>query len=80
MIEKITDALVALVFTVFTVFSAPAIYYVVKRGALVQVAKGLSPLTPFQRAIDLEHYSWEGITHDEEPHAKVKSPKTSYEL
>jgi hypothetical protein len=62
MIEKITDALVALVFTAFTVFSAPAISHVVKRAALVQVAKGLSPLAPFQRAIDREYYSWEDVS------------------
>ena len=59
MIEKIFDAILALVFTAFTVFSAPTIYYVVKRAALIQVAKGLSPLTPFQRALDLQVYDWE---------------------
>ena len=59
MIEKIFDAILALVFTAFTVFSAPAIYNFVKREALIRVSKGLSPMAPFQRAIDREHYSWE---------------------
>lgn len=59
MIEKIFDAILALVFTAFTVFSAPAIYNFVKRTALIQVSKGLSPIAPFQRAIDRESFDWD---------------------
>jgi hypothetical protein len=62
MIEKIFDAILALIFTAFTVFSTSAIYNFVKRETLTQVSKGLSPMTPFQRAIDPTHYSWEDVS------------------
>lgn len=59
MIEKIFDALLALIFTAFTVFSAPAIYNFVKREALVRVSKGLHSTYRFQKAIDPIIYDWE---------------------
>lgn len=59
MLEKIFDAILALVFTAMTVFSAPAIYNFVKREALIRVSKGLSSTYRFQKAIDLETYDWE---------------------
>jgi len=59
MIEKIFDAILALIFAAFTIFSAPSIFNFVKREALTQVSKGLSPMTPFQRAIDPTVYDWE---------------------
>lgn len=59
MIEKIFDAILALVFTAMTVFSAPAIYHFVKQEALTQVSKGLSSTYRFQKAIDPVTYDWE---------------------
>ena len=59
MIQEVFDAILALAFTAVTVFSTPTVYKVVKRAALVQVAQGLSPMVPFQRAIDGRVYDWE---------------------
>ena len=59
MFEKIFDAILALIFAAFTVFSAPTIYYAVKRASLIQVSRGLSPMAPFQRAIDPTRYDWD---------------------
>lgn len=59
MIGKIFDTFVAIIFTGITIFGASALYDLVKREALTQVGKGLSPITPYTRALTGEHYSWE---------------------
>jgi len=59
MIEKIFDGLLALVFTALTVFSAPALYYAVKRASLIRVSQGLHSTYRLQRLIDPTVYDWE---------------------
>ncbi|MBI4404114.1 MAG: hypothetical protein HY537_08135 [Deltaproteobacteria bacterium] len=59
MIIKAYDSLLAIIFVGMMVFGASTFYNCVKRAALTQVARGLSPMTPFQRAISQKIYDWE---------------------
>jgi hypothetical protein len=59
MLEKIFDAILALVFTAMTVFSAPMIYNFVKREALIRVSKGLNSTYKYSRALTGETFDWE---------------------